>query len=109
MEHNNKLYSDEHDKANILNDYFQSQSFLNDKDVHLPAILPTSVTSDLNSIILTTEKVESVLKILPAGKATGLNGLSNRILRELSVTRTIYPLLFSFQSGITYWLRTKLL
>ena len=84
MEHNNKLYSDEHDKANILNNYFQSQSFLNDKDVHLPAILPTSVTSDLNSIILTTDEVESVLKILPVGKATGPNGLSNRILRELS-------------------------
>ena len=31
IEHNNKFYSDEHDKANILNDYFQSQSFLNDK------------------------------------------------------------------------------
>ena len=65
MEHNSKLYSDEHNKANILNDYFQSQSFLNDKDVHLPAILPTSVTSDLNSIILATDEVESVLKILP--------------------------------------------
>ena len=75
MEHNNKLYSDEHDKANILNDYLQSQSFLNDKDVHLPAILPTSVTSDLNSIFLTTDEVESVLKILPVGKATGPNGL----------------------------------
>ena len=75
VEHNNKLYSDEHDKANILNDYFQSQSFLNDKDVHLPAILPTSVTSDLNSIFLTTDEVESVLKMLPLGKDTGPNGL----------------------------------
>ena len=84
MEHNNKLYSDEHDKANILNDYFQSQSFLNDNDVHLPAILPTSVISDLNSTILKTDEVKSVLKILPVGKATGPNGLSNRIIRELS-------------------------
>ena len=67
-----------------LNNYFQSQSFLNDKDVHLPAILPTTVTSDLNSVILTTDEVESVLKILPVGKATDPNGLSNRILRELS-------------------------
>ena len=82
MEHNNKLYSEEHDKANILNDYFQSQSFLNDKDMHLPAILPTSVTS--NNIILTTDEVEFVLRILPVDKATGPNGLSNRILRELS-------------------------
>ena len=67
-----------------MNDYFQSQSILNDKDAHLPAILPASVISDLNSIIQTTDEVESVLKILPVGKATGPNGLSNRILRQLS-------------------------
>ena len=40
--------------------------------------------SELNSIVLTTDEVDSVLKILPVGKATGPNGLSNRILRELS-------------------------
>ena len=84
IEHNKKLYSDEHDKANTLNDYFQSQSILNDKDAHLPAIIPTPVTSHLSSIVLTTDEVESLLKILPVGKATGQNGLSNRILRELS-------------------------
>ena len=42
------------------------------------------VESELNSIVLTTDEVESVLKILLVGKATGPNGLSNRILRELS-------------------------
>ncbi|MCG7879453.1 MAG: reverse transcriptase domain-containing protein [Candidatus Thiodiazotropha taylori] len=84
IEHNNKLYTDDHDKANILNDYFQSQSSLNDKDAYLPAILPSPVTTELSTIVLTIAEVESVLKILPVGKATGPNGLSNRILRELS-------------------------
>ena len=84
IEHNDRIYTSEHDKANILNSFFQSQSFLNDKNAPLPAILPTMLESELNSIVLTTDEVDSVLKILPVGKATGPNGLSNRILRELS-------------------------
>ena len=84
IEHNDRIYTSDHDKANILNSFFQSQSFLNDKNAPLPAILPTMLESELNSIVLTTDEVDSVLKILPVGKATGPNGLSNRILRELS-------------------------
>ena len=84
IEHNGIIYSSEHDKANILNSFFESQSLLNDQDAPLPAILPTIVKSELKSIALTTDEVESVLKIVPVGKASGPNGLSNRILRELS-------------------------
>ena len=84
IEHNCIIYASEHDKANILNSFFESQSFLNDQDALLPAILPTMVKSELKSIALTTDEVESVLKIDPVGKASGPNGLSNRIIRELS-------------------------
>ena len=84
IEHNAIIYSSEHDKAIILNSFFKSQSLLNDRDASLPAILPTMVKSELKSIALTTDEVESVLKIVPVGKASGPNGLSNRILRELS-------------------------
>lgn len=84
LEHNDKIYSSENDKANLLNSFFLSQSNLNDRNAHLPAILPTNVKAELNSIVLTSDEVESVLKILPVGKATGPNGVSNRILRELS-------------------------
>ena len=84
IEDNDQVYTNEHDKANILNSFFQSQSFLDDRDAPLPAILPTTLESELNTIVLITDEVESVLKILPVGKATGPNGLSNRILRELS-------------------------
>ena len=80
IEHNDRIYTSEHDKANVLNTFFQSQSFLNDKNALLPAILPTMLESELNNIVLTTDEVDSVLKILPVGKATGPNGLSNRIL-----------------------------
>ena len=84
IEDHDQIYTNEHDKANILNSFFQSQSFRDDRDAPLPAILPTTLESELYTIVLTTDEVESVLKILPVGKATGPNGLSKRILRELS-------------------------
>ena len=84
IEHNGTIYSSEHDKANILNSFFESQSLLNDQDAPLPAILPTMVKSELKSIALTTAEVQSVLKIVPVGKASGPSRLSNRILQELS-------------------------
>ena len=59
------------------------QPEFDDRNAPIPAILPTKVELELHSIVLTTDEVESVLKILPVDKATGPNGLSNRILREL--------------------------
>ena len=56
----------------------------------------------LKSIALTTDEVESVLKIVPVGKTSGPSGLSNRILRELSHELSIpYCSLFnqSFNTG----------
>ena len=47
-------------------------------------ISPATVNTPLNSIVLSPLEVESVLKTLPAAKASGPNGLSNRLLRELS-------------------------
>ena len=48
----------------------------------MEALPPYNIESTLNSIILTPLEVESVLKSLPIGKASGPNGLSNRILKE---------------------------
>ena len=84
LQFNDDIYLDDQDKANILNSYFQSQTILDDKDAILP-ILPSSVlVSQLHSIILTPLEVESILKMLPIGKASGPDGLSIRILRELA-------------------------
>ena len=84
LQFNDVIYSDDQDKANILNSYFQSQTILDDKDAILP-ILPSSVlVSQLQSIILTPLEVESILKTLPIGKASGPDGMSNRILCELA-------------------------
>ena len=44
--------------------------------------MPSVINSELNTIVLTPLEVESVLKTV--GKASGPNGLNNRILKELS-------------------------
>ena len=100
LEHNDTIYSSEHDKANLLNSFFQSQSDLDDRNAPLPAILPTKIESELSRIVLTADEVESILKILPVGKATGPNGLSNRILRELS-RELSYPYCSLFNQSLS--------
>ena len=73
------------DKANILNTFFQSQTVLNEQNANLPDLPDINrLNSHLESIVLSGTEVESVLKSLAVGKASGPNGLSNRILRELS-------------------------
>ncbi|MEW8547864.1 MAG: reverse transcriptase family protein, partial [Candidatus Thiodiazotropha sp.] len=84
LEHNNSIYSDETDKANIFNKYFQSQTNLDETNAVLPDLIPSVINSELNTIVLTPLEVESVLKSLTVGKASGPNGLNNRVLKELS-------------------------
>ena len=61
---------------------FCKQIMLNDKNASLPAF---SLFDDvgLSNIVVTSDEVESVLKALPIGKATGPDGINNCILREL--------------------------
>ena len=84
IEHNDNIYTDEHDKANILNNYFQSQTILDDTNAILPDLPLIHLQSELTRIVLTPLEVKSILQSLPIGKASGPNGLGNRILRELA-------------------------
>ena len=84
LEFNDNVYTEETDKANVLNTYFQSHTILNEQNALIPSLPPAIVNTQLNSIVLSPLEVESVLTTLPAAKASGPNGLSNRILRELS-------------------------
>ncbi|MES9994334.1 MAG: reverse transcriptase family protein [Candidatus Thiodiazotropha sp.] len=84
LECNGNIITDDRDKSNVLNNYFQSQTLLNDQDAILPDLPPSSVESQLQTIVLTPPEVELVLETLPIGKASGPNGLSNRIIRALS-------------------------
>ena len=84
LESNGNIYTDEIDKANILNQFFQSQTFLNEQNATIPDLIPYKTNSFLNSLNLTPISVHCILKQLPLGKATGPDGLSNSILEELS-------------------------
>ena len=50
----------------------------------IPDLPAATVITPLNNIVLSPLEVESVLKSLPVAKASGPDGLSNRVLRELS-------------------------
>ena len=89
LEYGNKIYTNESDKANIFNKYFQSQTILDETNAVPPDITLPDLNSELTNIVLTPLEVESVLKTLTVGKASGPNGLSNRVLKELSVQLSI--------------------
>ena len=84
LEKNGTIYVDEFEKAQLLNDFFTQQTHLDESNANLPNLVPFNGTSELDSIILNSIEVESVLKSLASGKASGPNGLNNRILKELS-------------------------
>ena len=84
FEFNGSGITNERDKANVLNNYFQSQTFLNGQYAVLQDLPRSSVESQLQSIVITPPEVELVLETLSIGKASGPTGLNNRIIRALS-------------------------
>lgn len=83
LEKDGFIYSENLDKANLLNDYFRDQTVLPDHNSTLPD-LPAFNGTPLSSLVLYPHEVESVLQTLPVGKAAGPDGINNRILKELS-------------------------
>ena len=63
MKNNNEIYTDDKDKANLLNDYFKCQSCLNDNGKKPPQVDKT-IQNDLSSIITSEEEVKSILETL---------------------------------------------
>ena len=53
--------------------------------MNVPDVSNYDIVNELSSIILTPAEIEVVLKSLPVGKAVRPDGISNKILRELSV------------------------
>ena len=78
------MYTEEEEKVNILNNFFRDQTILPDNNSFLPDIPLYPLTSYLDSIVLSPPEVESVIKTLATGKASGPDGLNNRVLKELA-------------------------
>ena len=72
------------EKANLFNNYFQGQTILDDSYAVLPELPEPSDLTSLSSIAFEPQEVEEILKTLKTDKASGPDGLSNRISKELS-------------------------
>ena len=78
------IYTDDFEKANLFNNYFQGQTVLDDSNAVLPELPEPSYLTSLSSIAFDPQEVEEILRTLKTDKASGPDGLSNRILKELS-------------------------
>lgn len=72
------------DKANLLNDYFIKQTYIDNSDKPVPDLGPAETVNTLPRITIDAAEIEDVLRSLKTDKASGPDGISNRILREAS-------------------------
>ena len=79
MKNNNEVYTDDKDKANLLNDYSKSQSCLNDNGKEPPQV-DKLIPNDLSSIVTSAEEVKSILETLKIDKASGPDCINNYVL-----------------------------
>ena len=84
LQNNDSVSHDDLDKANIINDFFRDQTVIDESNAVLPQIDPYTINLNMYSLHFNPVEIESVLKSLKTGKATGPDGMNNRILRELS-------------------------
>ena len=84
LQNHDSVSHDDLDKANILNDFFRDQTAIDESNAVLPQLDPYTVNSNMYSLHFSPAEIESVVKSLKTGKATGPDGVNNRILRELS-------------------------
>ena len=93
------IISDNLEKANALNDFFRDQSLINVENARLPQLVRYNVISELSNFTLIPTEIEAILKSLPLGKATGPDGIHNRVLRELATELSI-PLTSLFSQSL---------
>lgn len=84
MKQNGQYYTSNPDSANLLNDFFQSETLLHDVNRDLSP-LPTDITADLDTVVANEDGIVNVHRSLKIGKATGPDVVNNIILKELSV------------------------
>ena len=84
MKNNNEVYTDDKDKANLLNDYLKNQSCLNDNGKEPPQV-DKLIPNDLSSIVTSAEEVKSILETLKIGKASGPDCINNYVLKMCAV------------------------
>ena len=81
--HNGSYVSDNDHKAKLLNEFFVSQTIIDDSSATLPNIT-FPVEDTLNNIMITVDEVRSVLQTLKLGKSSGPDNINNKILNEIA-------------------------
>ena len=90
---------DDQGKADALNDFFVSQSTIDDNDDPLPHF--TYVTdARLDQIVITQDEIRCILKNLVTNKATGPDSISNKLLKECAES-LCGPLTYIFHMSLS--------
>ena len=82
IDYNGSLCYDNNVKADLFNQFFQSQSQLDDSSKQVPLIYVPN--EKLNDFVITQEEVEDSLKMLNTSKAMGPDNIHPRVLKEAS-------------------------
>ena len=93
------IYTEEDDKATLMNNFFVAQTELDETQ----ATFPPDITLPEHSLkFLSTSpfEVETMLKSLQLGKATGPDAINNRVLKELAKPLS-FPLSDLFNFSLT--------
>ncbi len=80
----NKVITDDLTKANLLNNFFVSQSTLDERKAQLPLSTPHSQYT-INQKIITPLDVYTILVELDVSKATGPDQISKHLLKKAAV------------------------
>ena len=75
------VHTEEADKASLMNDFFVEQTILDESNATLPPNIDPP-ENNLNSISTSPHEVESILKSLQLGKASGPDEISYHILKQ---------------------------
>ena len=77
------IYTEEDDKATLMNNFFVAQTELDETQATLPPDI-TLPEHSLSFLSTSPFEVKTMLKSLQLGKATGPDAINNRVLKELA-------------------------
>ena len=95
-----KLYTDDKDRADILNEFFASV-FTKEEDTNIPHLEESSRSQgiSISDLRVTPQEVEKKLKELNPAKAQGPDGIPPKVLKELS-KEIATPLSYIFNKSL---------
>ena len=98
LAHNGLIITDPTQKAQLFNDYFIEQTNLNDEHCNLPNDYPCTPHS-LDKFSITEFEIFKILSKLDPSKATGPDGIGNKLLKESAIS-ICEPLCKIFQRSL---------